>query len=290
MPRLSPAELAHRKTGMGSTDCVEACGLSPWEGAGPMRLYMAKTSEDPDDEPDTRDELDWGHVMEPIILQWYERETNQRCLPGGHVPHREHEWLWATLDAIVLGGDRIVEIKNVGANMGAHWDTYAEDGVPRYVRAQVMIGMACTGKRLADVVASVGGRPPHIWTVAWDEEIANLLIGESMQFWARCVQRMPPPLDHTPASKGYLRRKYPCNADRVIVEASSPAEMIGQARMLAAREAKRLAKDIDRLDAELLEMVGDHDGLQGESWKMTWRTNKNGKRVQRFTAQGDSDG
>jgi putative phage-type endonuclease len=288
MPRLTKEELAHRKNGMGSTDVVEALGLAPWEGAGPMRVYMSKITDDVDD--GASDEMDWGHHIEPLILAWYEQKTGAKVVPGGHVPHRDHPWLWASLDGSVFGGDRNVEIKNVGANMAKHWDTYAEDGVPRYVRAQVIIGMACTGKRLCDVVASVGGRPPHIWTVAWDEELWQVMLDEASEFWHRVLDRVPPPLDHTAASKEYLRIKYPAHAvDRVIVEASSPAEMIAANRITAAQHEKRSKILKDKLDAELLDMVGTHDGLKGDTWQMTWRVGKDGKRKQRFTAQGDDD-
>ena len=42
MPRLSEQERAERRNGMGSTCIVEANGLAPWKGAGPMRLYCEK--------------------------------------------------------------------------------------------------------------------------------------------------------------------------------------------------------------------------------------------------------
>jgi putative phage-type endonuclease len=286
MPRLTKEELASRRLGMGSTDVVEALGLAPWEGAGPMRLYLEKTSEGP---PLERDEehLEWGHWIEPLLLRWYS-ETQAETSPylGRQARHKDHPWLWASLDGSY--SDRILEIKNVSSHMAWHWDAYSEDGIPRYVRAQVMIGMACSGHRLADVVASVGGRAPHVWTVAYDEELARLLIDGAAEFWHKVQTRTPPPLDATPATKEYLRRTYPSNVDRVMGEAWEAAELVAARRIKAARAEKEAKAAKDIADATLLEMVGDKDGMIGDGWKMTWKVNSAGKRVQRFTAKGDA--
>lgn len=290
MPRLTAEQLAERRLGMGATDVVEALGLAPWEGAGPMRVFMAKTGHDPDDAAgDNGAELEWGHILEPVILDWYERETDRKCFPGGHVPHRHEPWLWATLDATVIGEDRNVEIKNVGANMARHWDAYAEDGVPRYVRAQAIIGQACNGKRLTDVVACIGGRSPTIFTVAWDEALADLLIAGGRAFWKLVQDNTPPPLDATPSTKDYLRRKYPSNEDRVVVDAHEALEELAQERIACAkREAEAKARKAV-LDAKLLAEVGARDGVQGVGWKMTWKLDRNGDRRQRFTVQGGDE-
>lgn len=287
MPRLTPEQLASRKLGMGATDVVEALGLSPYEGAGPMRLFLRKTQPDlADDDAAEGDWLEWGHIQEPVILAWYERATGNKCVEGGHVPSLTDPWLWATLDASVMGESRIVEVKHVGSNMARHWDAYAEDGIPRYVRAQVTIGMYCSGKRLADVVASVGGRPPHVWTVEYDPELAALLVDGARAFWRNCEARVAPPLDATPATKDYLRRKYPAD-ERAMREAVGGEESLGTMRAAWAEAHKKAADTIAKLDAQLLEACADAKGIQGEGWKMTWKLGKDGKRRQRFTVQGE---
>lgn len=283
MPRLSPDELAHRRSGMGSTDIVEALGLAPWDGAGPMRVYLAKTTDAPDATDDDRGELEWGHVMEPVILEWYQRTMGVTVLPGGPVHHREHPWIWATLDGTVVDADKNVEVKNVGSQMAHHWDAYEDDGVPRYVRAQCVIGMACSGKRACDVVAAVAGRPPHVWTVGWDAELWQLLVDGARGFWAMVQKGEAPPLDATPASKEYLRQRYPSNVDRVIVEADDATDDLGMERVELAGIIERAEARKSVIDAEIMERIGTHGGAQGSGWKMTWKLDKNGVRRQRFT-------
>ena len=284
MPRLSKAELAARHLGLGATDVVEALGLAPWQGAGPMRLYLDKTgqAEERERDPEREAALDWGHAMETLLADWYESSRTVKTLLGGHVPHREIPWLWATLDR--KAPDRIVEIKHVGAGMAHHWDASAEDGVPRYVRAQVTIGMACLGARLCDVVADVAGRPPHVWTVAWDEELWEAIREGAARFWALVQARTPPPLDATDATKEMLRRKWPGGEDRVVLAADFLVEDIAARRVEAAiEECKWKTKKI-LADVELMDRVGNAQGIRGEGWSFTHKTDKSGKRRTRFTA------
>jgi putative phage-type endonuclease len=296
MPRLSESELASRRTGMGSTCIVEANGLAPWSGAGPMRLYCEKLGiASPDDaeeetKHDEADWLDWGHVQEPVIADWYERTTAQKLQLGGPVYSREHPHFWATLDRTVIGAGKIVEIKNVGSPaLYRHWDVSSQDGVPHYVRAQATIAMAFHGARETDVVASIGGRPPHIWTLAHDPELAELLIQGALRFWERVVNRTPPPLDATPASRAYLLAKYPTNADRTMLIADERAEAWAAERIeLAVAESKAKARKTI-LDNELLHLVGDASGIEGNGWKLTWKSDRNGVRRTRFTVGRETE-
>lgn len=285
MPRLTRADLEDRKSGLGASDVVEALGLTPWEGSGPMRLFLTKTSGTVEEEtdPDKLSWLEWGHAVEPVIASWYEGEKGVQLLPGGHVRHREIPWLWATLDA--KAPDRIIEVKNVGSAMAHHWNVAEEDGVPRYVRAQCLIGQACLGARLTDVVASIGGRPPHVWTVAWDEELVGLLLQGAAKFWERVQRGEAPPLDATPATKEYLRRMYPAREDDVILPSSPDVDDLAAERISAAIEEKHHRELKTVIDHKILEKIGIHDGIRGEGWSMSFRLDrKTGKRRQRFTA------
>lgn len=286
MPRLSPQELADRAKGMGSTDVLEALGLAPWEGAGPMRVYLAKVEGIVEEEGDPSEDKEWGHVQEPVILDWYRRETGANVLPGGQVTSPTDPWLFATLDGAVMNEGRNVEIKHVGIGMSWHWDASSEEGIPRYVRAQVTIGMYCRRVLECDVVAAVAGRPPQIWRVGYDEQLGNMLVSDAHTFWRRVLNRTPPPLDHTAASREYLLRCYPSNEDRVILDADNDLDALGVQRASAHEAEKRWETEKKRLDNLILDAVKEHDGVRGTGWSMSWKKNAKGERRQRFTARG----
>jgi hypothetical protein len=138
-------------------------------------------------------------------------------------------------------------------------------------------------------VASIGGRPPHVWLVTFDPELADLLIDGGRRFWHLVETRTPPPLDHTPASKAYLLHKYPSNADRIIHDADEEETMLAIQRIQAANTEREAKQEKNRLDAELMAKIGDRAGIRGMEWKMTWKKNKADKRQQRFTARGEPE-
>ena len=290
MPRLTAEELAGRRLGMGSTDVVEACGFAPWQGAGPMRLYCEKRGITSADDAQEVDEdraahLEWGHTMEPVILAWYERTYGVSCVPGGHVTSRDEPWLWASLDATVFGQGRILEIKNVSSPaLYRHWDVSSQDGIPSYVRAQVTVAMFCHGAREADVVACIGGRPPHVWRVSYDAELARLLVEGALRFWAMTVAGTPPPLDATDASRAYLLSRYPVDV-RPTLASTPEVDDLAERRAEQAGDEKRAAAEKRRLDALLMAAVGDAQGVEGTWGKFTWKCGKDGTRRTRFTGR-----
>lgn len=291
MPRLTEQELATRHLGLGSTDIVEACGLAPWKGAGPMRLYCEKIGikppDDAEEDGDRSEWLEWGHVQEPVIAEWYERSRGVTLELGG-VVRRGALPFWATLDRVAP--DRLVEVKNVGSPaLYRHWDTSSEDGVPTYVRAQVTVAMAMHPLSVTDIVASIGGRPPHVWTIFHDEELATLLLDGARRFWSLVESRTPPPLDATPATRAYLLDKYPANRERVVRAATEDEQVIGQCRVEADRVLRDAKARSDTATARLLAAVGDADGIEGDGWKMTWKLDKNGVRRPRFTTREERE-
>ena len=290
MPRLSERELSERRQGMGSTCIVEACNLAPWDGAGPMRLFCEKTGvTSPDDAEEDEDRaawLEWGHIQEPIIADWYERTHGCQLQLGGPVYSREMPNFWATLDRTVIGANKLVEVKNVGSpKLYSHWDTGSADGIPRYVRAQVTVAMRYHGARETDVVASIGGRPPRVWTVFYDEELSDLLYAGGLRFWQMVVDGQAPPLDATDATRAYLKNKYPANIDRVMREVEDEqVHRIASSRAEAAETEKRAVATKKAADAFLMDRCGDADGIFGSWGKFTWKVNAAGVRSSRFTA------
>lgn len=259
-----------------------------------MRVYCEKlglsSPDDADLDDSGSDHLDWGHRQEPVIAQWYADTNRCELLPGGQIACSDYPFLWATLDRKVIGQPILVECKNVGSpHFYRHWNTSDPDGVPNYVRAQVTIALAFTCAGRCDVVASIGGRPPHIWTVWPDDKLACNLIGRALSFWTDAINRVPPPLDETDSTRAFLLSRYPENTDPRLVEASSIVDDMGRLRKKLSSRMSGDVRELQRIDNEILSSVGDCDGIRGDGWKMTWRTDKNGVRRSRFTATGEAE-
>ena len=288
MPELTEAQIAARIDGMGATDIVEIAGLAPWEGAGPWRVYNLKTGVTKPEPP--TEEQAWGHVQERVIATWYVDHVGPFEVPKGPHYFEPARVMWASLDGITP--ERIVEIKNVGGFMCKHWDVTDPDGIPHYVRAQVTFGMLCADRNECHVVASLAGRPPEMWTVRYDPDLARMLYSRAIDFWRSVVERREPPLDASDACREYLRYKYPKDEREMLVPDLATAmrlDTIGGMRAEQASHAKECEARVKEFDTKLLAAIGDHAGYEGDGFKMTWRVDKNGKRRSRFTVKGGDE-
>lgn len=296
MPRLSVEQLEARRKGMGTTDVIQALGYAPWEGAGPMTVYVEKLGLAP--RPTETDEQRWGHEQEPVILAWYEREVEPVIAVWRTVHHPKHEWLFATLDAYAFGGNRNIEVKSRGIfGLREGWNDSDPTGVPQHVRVQVNIGMSIREAPECAIVASICGAPPKVWIVPFDAELDRTVIHDAQEFWAKHIlERVPPELDDSSATRLYLQSKYPRETEPTIVKATAEIDEIGIKRAKASGQIIELSKIRNTCDAQLLDAIGLNSGIQSsdrvngelyaESWKMTWKTGKDGKRRSRFTVKG----
>src|SRR5690606_39260581 len=71
-----------------------------------------------------------GTVCEEAIAKLYELETGRKLETCDTVRHPTEEWALATCDRKVVGEERIVECKTVGAHMLRNWKRDESDGIP----------------------------------------------------------------------------------------------------------------------------------------------------------------
>jgi putative phage-type endonuclease len=276
--------MSDRMNGLGSTDIVELAGLSPYQGASPVRVYGKKIGLLPEEDGRSSEEKEWGKWMERHILDWYEEQTGSVFVQSLRVQSQKHPWLWATPDA--RGGnedDEWVEAKNVGSFMAHHWRRDDDDGIPDYVRAQVQLGMYCAEAKRWTVIACIGGLPPRVYRVDYDAELAERLVEIGRVAWEGILARREPPMDGSSSARDYLRAKYP-RVEVEKVESSFAHEDLARLRMEAAATEKSAKSEKERLDNLILSEMGGTGVMIGDGWKMSWKVGANGKRMQRFTA------
>jgi putative phage-type endonuclease len=296
MGRLSEAQKGERRKGIGSSDVAEMLGMSPYEGASPMRLFVEKTgtiqSSEDEDEEDIA--LEMGHLVEPAVIAMYERQSGFKVLTKGpfveSVVHPRHPFMRANLDGRIRDKRAAVEVKFVGMGMHRQWDLLADDGIPNYVRLQVAHQMACADLDEVHVAALVAGPSGfRVWYVPRDLELEAMIETECVRFWGdHILARVPPPLDATSASRKYLDAKYPPKPADVEVEAPPELWSVGDERlwMQAQEKAGKEAKDMrSNLIIEAMGKAGA-TVMWCQTWRATYRQNAAGKRVFTHTASG----
>lgn len=199
-----------RKRGIGSSDAAASIGLNPYKSQ--LELWLEKTNRDqnlprPYPEDDSTPVF-WGTLLEPIVATAYQRRTGTRVRKINAVlQHPENPWMLANIDREVVGNAdvQILECKTAGINGARLWD----DGVPRYIEAQVMHQLAVTGKQAADVAVLISGQRLEVYRIERNEELITQLIELERLFWHYVETDTPPPADGTESADLALRLLYP---------------------------------------------------------------------------------
>lgn len=220
MGRLSPEQLVARREGIGSSDVATILGLSPYQGNTPLALWLEKTGQAVEVE---RDEgaLELGHLLEPVLVGLFERQSKLTVLTKGEgvesVSHPDHPWRRANLDGRIADKRAAVEVKVVGIGMVRDWDVNADDGIPHYVRCQVVWQMHVADLDMVYVVALIGGTTFRVFEIARDLEIERPIVAACEAFWRTVTERTEPELDGSAIARAWLNRLYPPREPEVVV-------------------------------------------------------------------------
>lgn len=261
----SPAWLAQRRTGIGGSDVAAALGVSPW--MSPYELWLDKRGELPPRE-DVEGRMRWGVLVEPLVLQEYERITGCAISRPRMLRSETHPWMLANLDGLRVDHTRVVEAKTARTAEG--WGEPGSDEVPEHYLLQGQHYMAITGIALTDFAVLIGGSDFRIYTVPADAELQAMLIEAEATFWQRVLDADPPPVvsvDDARHRWGRLTAKGAVQADESALQA---VEELRQ----ASSEHKALEGLIETRKANLMAALGaDGDTLVDARGRplVTWK-------------------
>ncbi|MCU0836014.1 MAG: YqaJ viral recombinase family protein [Chromatiaceae bacterium] len=190
---LTAAQQDARRHGLGGSDAAAALGLSPYRT--PLDVYMEKVGEQ--EPPDLRDRnaVLWGNLLEDAVAREYARRTGVKVRRRNRtVHHPDLPWLLGNIDREIVGERKLLEVKTTGYWPGRSLGKDGTDEVPDAWLVQVHHYLLATGYRAADIAALIGGQELRIYPVAFDQELADMLVERERWFWEECVEkRMPPP-------------------------------------------------------------------------------------------------
>jgi len=269
--------LAERRKGIGASDIPQICGLTPW--GGPRAVWNAKVL---GDEAEENEAMYWGRVNEPNVAERFELDHPEWNLSeltsSGFYARGTDPVSIATLDAVLTnhaGWNAVLEIKTTSAYSRNWAESGTSDGVPEYVRAQVIWQMGVCRYERAYVAVLVGGNQYREYPITWDPETWELLLHAGRTFWKEHVLTKDPP---PPDDESQARELYPHEIPRAILEVDAEiAELISEAD-LRNTVLETQAKRVTQIRARLMDQVGEYDTL---AWPdgvpaATWRTNKSG--------------
>lgn len=197
---------------LGSSDIAAILGLSPWATAYDVWLEKTERIVDAEWDTDHAKRLRRGNRMEPLIIEMLQEERDVFVLARNvraYCP--EMPFLACQLDYVydivssVLNGNG--EVKSVDPRAAHEWGPDGSQEVPAHYAAQIMYGLAVTGRQEATITALIGD-DLRCYRFERDEELCAALIQKAIDFWNNhVIPRIPPP-PQTRADAAALVRKF----------------------------------------------------------------------------------
>ncbi len=269
--QLTPEQLEFRKTRIGSSDIAAIAGLNPW--SGPIDVWLEKMGKS------TREQTAGsrlGNLVEACIAQVYAEDNPTVSLfvpQPATFSHPERSWQAASPDRLCLvdgAPGRVLEIKLVGRRVAHHWD----DGTPVYVTTQALWQCDVSDLPEAHIAAAICGTEWHLDVVEWDEDTVGALRDVGERFYRdHMLTKRPPAIDASETWRDYFKDLHP-RVTKPMAEASERESELAR-RWLQARRRKADADQAESLlQNQLIELVGDREGVRGEGWRLMLKQRK----------------
>ena len=265
----SPEWYAERRTGIGSSDAPVIAGISPYSDA--RTLWLQKVGLAP--EAEQNEPMRWGRLLEAAIAQGYTEMTGNPLRRLHKIRRsREYPWMLASIDRAIVGRPRrrrrLVEIKTVRFKKD-DWGRAGSDDVPDPVRVQVQHQMIVTGYREADVAVLFSGSDLQVYSLGWDQRLAEGLIGMEVRFWQYVESRTPPPV--------VTQQRVMPRSD--VVEADGRVQtLVGEIAAYRA-EQEEAKSHRDAAEAQLKEAIAEETVLVGPGFTVTYRPGRDRVKV-----------
>lgn len=266
--------LEMRRTGIAASDLPVLMGNRP--SVVNLWAYKAGILDAEPIDPDTQEMFDLGHDLEPVIARRYTLKTGRPVKAvGAMVRHPDIPWAFASLDRVsAVPGERlIVELK---------WEPHyswarQSETVPAVVQDQVQWQMFVTGYPVAHVAVLVGG---HVeWhEVPADRDYQDAELKVATWFRGLVERKERPPVDGSEATRKALARMYPSDTLDAL-DPTPETDALAYSLRSARAAAKAAGDEQDRLENVIRAVLGEHEGVEGDGYRMTWTKNKDSART-----------
>lgn len=254
-----------RRTGIGGSDAGAVCGVSPYSSA--MKVFKDKTggeTEETDNEA-----VRTGHDLEDYVAGRFTEATGLKVRKSNFMYRsKEHPFMIADVDRLVVGEDAGLECKTASAYNADKW----EDGdIPPHYVTQCYHYMAVTGKRTWYLAALILGRKFTYRKLEWDDALIQGLIEAEEAFWRNHVAAgiMPPP-DGSRACDEVIREWFPSARSRSAVRLTGFDEKLRRREELVGMIAG-LQEERKRIEQEVKLFMGENEKAESERFRVFWK-------------------
>ncbi len=262
---VSNAEwLRLRKNGIGGSDAGAVCGVHPYSSA--MKVFQDKTSESVEEQDSEAIRI--GHDLEQYVAERFMEATGLKVRRSNFMYRsKEHPFMIADVDRVVVGEDAGLECKTASAYNADKW---TDGEIPLHYVLQCYHYMAVTGKRVWYIAALILGRGFTYRRLEWDDDLIGQLIAAEEAFWNDHVVKgiMPSP-DGSRACDEVIE-KYFGSAKTGEVMALTGFDGKLERRREILKEIAELETEKKQIEQEVKLAMGEHEKARSGNFRVSW--------------------
>jgi putative phage-type endonuclease len=274
------AWLEKRRHHITATDVPKILGLSKW--GGPTSVYLDKVPDPDAPAPEfgakRMEGMTWGRRLEEAIIAAFSERTQRNVYladPHSLVECEATPLLACSLDAWIAETNEPVDAKNIRNLDPAVWGEDGSSDIPDQYALQLAVQMACTKTRVAYLPVLFFGQELRIFHVEHDPEVESMVMEAAHDFWTRyVVPRIPPPPDGSSAYTEHLSRALRQKTQDLVPVSDETTLMWAEALREARAEEAAAAAIREEAEQNLKERIGEHAGLLGPGFRITWKQAK----------------
>ena len=180
---------------VGGSDVAAIFGVSPW--TTPLELWLIKKGRIKPPEKSNANQLQMGHLLEPIAAYWYEQKSANAVTEDTNLyQHADHPYALANFDRRFTrasdGEPGILECKSCTYHKAGDW---AEDAIPLYYELQLRFYLAVADVDIGAFSAVWGNNPDN--DLAMPEIVRDRakedMIFERLEEWIWSLENDKPP-------------------------------------------------------------------------------------------------
>lgn len=254
-----------RKTGIGGSDAGAICGVNPYSST--MKVFKDKTSEEIKEQDNEAIRI--GHDLEDYVAQRFTEATGLKVRKSNFMYRsKEHPFMIADVDRLVVGEDAGLECKTASAYNADKW---ADGDIPLHYVMQCYHYMAVTGKKVWYIAAVILGREFTYRKLEWDDELIERLISIEDNFWNNHVLKgiIPPP-DGSKVCDEVIQQYFHT------ARKASAIKLVGFDEKLRRREEilgfiSELQEEQKQIEQEVKLFMQDNELASSEAFRVSWK-------------------
>ena len=253
-----------RKSGIGGSDAGAICGVNPYSSA--MKVFRDKTSTEVE-------ELDYeavriGHDLENYVAQRFTEATGMKVRKSNLMYRsKEHPFMIADVDRLVVGEDAGLECKTASAYNADKW---ADGNIPLHNVMQCYHYMAVTGRRTWYIAAVILGREFTYRKLEWDDDLISRLTEMEENFWNNYVAKgiIPPP-DGSKACDEVIEQYFHTAKKASAVRLEGFDEKLDRREEILGFIAE-LQEEQKQIEQEVKLFMGDNQYAASDHYRVSW--------------------